>query len=69
VEESLKRQFKQTHFQKILYVAHEFYNHRWEMKLDKPELIITIPKNAAEINQYGAQPSLESFSGPISTNL
>jgi|TARA_B110001450_G_C17244404_1_gene328807 hypothetical protein len=39
------------------------------MKSDKPELVITIPKNAAEINQFGAEPSLESYSGPISSNL
>jgi hypothetical protein len=39
------------------------------MKYDKPELMILVPKNAAEINQFGAEPSTESYSGPISSSL
>jgi hypothetical protein len=50
-------------------VAPEYYNHKWEMKFDKIELMINVPRNAAEINQYGANPSSESYTGAIPSNL
>lgn len=39
------------------------------MKFDKIELMINVPRNAAEINQFGADASPESYSGPIPSNL
>lgn len=58
IEGQTQRNFRIAHFQQILTMAPHFYNHRWEMKGGKPELIITIPSNIEEVisSQVEASP-------------
>ena len=67
VEHQTKRQFNMTHFQQILSINPNLYNHKWEMKHGKMELMIILPKNA---DQLAAGQEIEasdhSFYGKIS---
>ena len=40
-----------SHFQQLLNLEPSFYNHKWEIKQGKQELMITHPKNIDEIAQ------------------
>lgn len=40
-----KRQFNMSHFQQLIKLEPGFFNHRWESKMGKMELVITHPAN------------------------
>lgn len=49
IEQQSKRQFTLRQFQQILKVAPFMYNHRWEIKHGKYELLISIPSNILDL--------------------
>ena len=70
VESQTKREFKVSHFQQIISVAPFFYNHKWELRQGKYELVITLPKNSeAIVKDQNVRPSEDSYSGRINGDL
>lgn len=67
VESQTKRQFNMSHFQQILSINSHLYNHKWEMKHGKMELVIQLPKNLDQLALgQENEASDSSFHGRIS---
>lgn len=67
IENSCGRTFTVSHIQQMLEVCSWLYNHKWEVKFGKPELVVTIPSNIdALLSERETTASQTSFDKPIS---
>ena len=57
----MKRRFELSHFQQILEVSPHLYNHKWEMKMDKYELVFQIPANTIDVIETQEVPSTQNY--------
>ena len=57
----MHRQFNLAYLQQILHVSPYLYNHKWEMKYDKYELVFLIPSNTIEVIEEQEAPSQQPY--------
>ena len=75
VERSTMRTFTLDSFRKVLAIAPFFYNHDWELKLGKMELMVSLPSNILDIvdklsqGEDAPQISMSPFETQISSRL
>ena len=66
IEQQNRRQFSISHIQQILKVVPFMYNHKWEIKFGKMELILSVPKNMNELlTDSSISPSEEAWQGSL----
>mmetsp|Transcript_18358 Transcript_18358/g.13362 ORF Transcript_18358/g.13362 Transcript_18358/m.13362 type:complete len:103 (+) Transcript_18358:667-975(+) len=66
VERQLHKKFALKHLQQMLWIAPNFFIHKWELKKGKQELLIDIPANIKLIlEMYFKQEAVEPTAAPV----
>lgn len=71
IQIATKREFTYEIFAQVLEVAPKMFNHHWQLRKHRHELMIDVPKNIEEILEFPAStvPSPEEYESSLRSEL